>query len=474
MKRRLYLCQLKMTIGYKGPDPFKQEAAVYWLARTLGYWVHGPHRKIIRHQNITAFGERDTDMTLGFRGLGKSTVGTIVRDTKYIIDDFNVRILFASDSEAASVRFLREVRSHLQNNQDLTDIYGEFFKRVRGTDLGKYREGFATITQRTNVNISEPTVHCLGMGGQAASYHFDVIILDEMPHTKTHYMGTRYFPMDLYQVLEEGDKENGHGTGVLAGATLKIPAIVKQDGSDEEFSNYPQRYSLETLKRMERKMGKYHFNAQMQQDTRSGEGIIFKYSDFMWYNRDESFPDVPKLAIYQFFDLTGKKTDAGAFFAGVTIGVDKETKRIYVLDLVHFRGGMSMQRKAILDAGHKWNPVRSGIEAVQMQAGFAEEIQENTFLPIEPIPVEGDKVFRAFRVAHLVETGKVYFPMDPLPEAGICEPLTLELSTFPDGDFVDCVDAFVGALTLAILGGPKASQAEDDEEEDTGLRANYS
>jgi predicted phage terminase large subunit-like protein len=435
--------------------------------------------------------------------MGKSTVGTIVRAIKYVIDEPNIRILIASDSEAASVRFLREIRAHLQHNRDLIEMFGPFFESSRFDDRGRYRQGFATIGQRTDTTISEPTFQCLGIGGQAASYHFDTIFLDDivtirnsrtplqrqnvsdwhgstligcgLPHTRYHYLGTRYFPHDMYQDLEDG-RIDEH-TGILGQATLKIPAIIIDPTSGEERSNYPERYPLETLYELRRRMGRYHFAAQMQQDTRSGEGIIFNYADFRWYNRNENYPDIQSLKKFQFFDLAAKKTDTGAFFAGVTVGVTPDNRRIYVLDLVRERAGMLRQRELIISTVKKWQPFQAGVEAVQMQAGFAEEIQEVTILPVIPVTVETDKVWRARRVSPQVEAHKVYFPMDPLPSAKVTEPLIEELTTFPDAEYVDCVDAFVGAITLAMLGGPKAAspvpEDEPDEEDEQYLLADY-
>ena len=467
----------------------------------MGYHVYRPHLQIIRHQNATAYTERQEDMTLGFRGLGKSTVGTIVRCIKYVIDDHNVRILLASDGVAAANRFLREIRSHLQYNADLIEMFGPFFDEVRGADTGRYREGFLTIKQRTDMTISEPTFYCVGIGGQSASYHFDVIVLDDLvtirnsktatqrkalmdwhgstlvgcslPHTKTHYLGTRYYPHDLYQTLEEG--ETGESQGPLAGAMLKIPAVIENPETGDRRSNFPERYSIARLDRMRKRMGRYHFSAQMQQDTSSGEGIIFNWADFRWYGGDEPRPATHLLDIYQFSDLTAKKTDTGAFFVNVTIGVKRDHSKVYVLDMVRERTGMKGQRDRILAQAEKWRPVQAGIEAVAMQAGFAEEITEHTILPIVGVPVEADKVFRARRVSHLFESHKVHFPMDDEPEYEIIKPLLEELTTFPDSEYMDCVDAIVGALTLAMLGGADAASPTLDQfDHDSGLLADYS
>ena len=504
-----YRSRLKKTILYKGPDPVRQEAAVYWLARALGYWVHGPHRQIIRHQNLTAFGQRQSDLTLGFRGLGKSTVGNIVRCVKYIIDNPNVRILIGSDTGDAAEKFLREVRSHLQFNEDLRAMFGTFLSTDRYSDLGRYRDSYMTIRQRADRTISEPTITTLGIGSQAAGGHYDVILLDDlvtirnsrtptqkknvndwhgstllgctMPHTVVHYLGTRYFPHALYQDLSE--RRVAETQGVLGECTLKIPALLHR-GTDDERSNEPERYSLEYLLKMEKRMGRYHFASQMQQDTSAGEGLVFRYNDFRWYGGEgvDDRPTNDKLGIFQFSDLTGRKTDTGAFYVSVTIGVTMDTepgqRRVYVLDIARKRCGMRDQRQSILQQINLWNPIQHGIEAVQMQAGFAEEVGEVYDRRAIPVEVETDKVFRARRVAPVVEAERVFFPYPDSPLGRRMAPLVDELCAFPDSEYVDCVDAFVGAITLALFSGPPAASGSSEDEasdwqDGDGLRGNY-
>lgn len=519
MERGLYLANLGQTIRYKGPDKLLQFNALCWLARTLGYHIYEPHKRIIAHQNLTAFGSRTADLTLGFRGLGKSTIGTYTRVIKYIIDDPNIRILLISDTQDASERFLREIRSHLQHNEDLIEIFGPFFRSDQHSDLGRYRDSYATILQRTNRTISEPTVTCKGIGGQAASQHFDVIIPDDMvtirnsrtptqratvdawhsstligcglEHTNVHYLGTRYYPHDKYEDLERGRVDEQ--IGILASATLKIPAIVQDKVTGEDKSSLPERFTLEYLRWLERRMGHYHFSSQMQQDTSAGEGLVFNYSDFMWYATDddeevsEGLDERPRsneLAVFQFSDLTSKKTDVGAFYVSITIGVTQEhetgKRKVYVLDIERSRCGMEQQRNSILAAIQKWNPISHGVEAVAMQAGFAEEIGERYDRRVIPVKVETDKVFRARKVAPVFEGNRVYFPYPNSMLGRRMNPVIDELCSFPDSEYKDCVDALVGAITLALYGGGPAAYGSVDDggdgnkwEDGTGLRGSY-
>jgi len=474
IKNRLALAVIKQKILYAGSDSEKQFESLKALAGVLGYYVDPFHEAIIRHQNKTQFGTRDKDLILGFRGGGKSTTGTILRAIKYLLVNPDIRILFSSDTTGATQALLREVRGHLQYNKILVEMFGEFFDTNARTERGRYREGYATIMQRQNLSLKEPTIICLGTGGQTASRHFDVVFADDLvtlnksrtatqrkhlldwhgstlvgtflPHTKVHYLGTRYYPNDLWQVLVEGDSDSQ--TGELVGSTLRLP-LVDDDGRP----NYPERYPVEICNKLKRTMGAYHFNAQMQQDTSTAEGVVFNYSDFKWWSNEVDPPPTDAVK-FQYSDLVAKETETGDYFVNCTIAISEQDgeRKIWVVDLIRERAGLKRQREQILKQAQLHMPIVAGVEAVAMQAGFAEEIKQGTFLPIEPVTVGGkDKVYRARIVTPTVESGQVYFPMPETEIGKRCQPLLDELSTFPFGDHDDCVDAFVGAVTLAIL-----------------------
>jgi predicted phage terminase large subunit-like protein len=501
-EKRLELLERKRAILYDGPDEDQQFLSVALLGETLGFWVEAPHEAIIRHQNRCWFGEHKACLTLAFRGMGKTVIGTVLRAVWCAVRDPDIRILFASDTEGFASSVLSEIRAHLTTNEDLQQMFGTFFPtdRRESSERGSYRQGYATIAQRQNSTLKEPTFMCLGIGGQAAGRHFDVIFGDDlvtignsrtpgqrkivydwhgstltgtrMPHTKSFYSGTRYYPNDQYETMEDGTPDQKHTGGTLRGYVLRIPALL-DEGGPEERSSYPNRYSVADLKEMRRTMGRYHFGAQMQQDTKSGEGIIFSYGKFGWYG-DGELPK--KLAVFQFSDLAAKRTETGSYYATVTVGIEERAvrPRIFVLDLVREHFGMKDQRDSIVSLIKKWKPIQHGVEAVQMQAGFAQELQESGLLPVIPVLVEADKVFRARRVSPLVDDGRVFFPLPDSSRGSIVEPLIAELTTFPDGDYSDCTDAFVGAVTLAMYGGPEAaSPVIEDQDEGLGLMADY-
>lgn len=472
--------QLRDLLTYSGPDVARQYESLATLQKILGYDVAGVHGQIIAHQNATQFGDRRKDLTLAFRGLGKSTTGTVVRAIAYILRNPNVRILIASATTEAPEEIHENIHGHLTTNETLIRLFGDFYTDNAKGKAGRFSKRSSTILQRADRAIGEGTITVLGAGKQAAMRHFDVVFADDlvtletsrtkrqranlstwhgstlagtfMPHTKVHYIGTRYYPDDLWDVLVTGGPDQS--AGLLAGAALQIPMVENfADPQDMWIPTCPERFDAATCVEAYRTMSRYHFLAQMQQDTSSGNGLIFSYGDFRWWGAGENEP--PASAVYfQFSDLAAKKTETGDYFANCTVSVAQVGGElcVWVRDLVRDRLGMREQRETIISQIEKWHPAQAGIEAVQMQAGFAEEIQQGTLANVSPVRVETDKVFRARRVSHLVEGHRVFFPVPDSAAGRVCQPLVEELSRFPDSGNDDCTDAFVGALTLAVLG----------------------
>jgi predicted phage terminase large subunit-like protein len=521
-RRRLAQAKLKRELVYSGPDDVRWRDGCAALAHLIGYDVEPNHDAILTH--AAAMRRRRRTLLLGFRGMGKSTVGTITLAIKGSLENHNVRELFVSSTDGAAQEFLKETRIHLQTNDDLISMFGRFFDPSGGQGVvGRFRDGYATIAQRTQLWLREPTFLSIGTGGQVAARHFDLVFGDDivieknsrtanqrgmirswhdssligalMPHSTVHYRGTRYHPGDLYDDFQNG--RPGETSGVLRDCTLVLPLVENyEDPYDQWRSTSPIRHPREVCVQLRKEMGAYHFQAQMQQDTRAGEGIIFNWADFRWYSLDER-PPVGDMKIFIFFDLAGRKTDVGDFFAGVVVGVwvcpaapvygaEPGDLRIYVLDLVRERAGTKRQKELILATTAKWKPIIAGVEAVAQQTGFADEVQSSTAMPVVPVelkgPMEGDKVARAMRVSPKVEAHQVYFPNEPDTEDGDgglaarCRPLLTELTQFNQGDHDDCVDAFVGAITLAMYGGPGAAAPvpEDPRDyDDSGLLADY-
>lgn len=523
-RKELNLERKKIILYGAGEDPSKLNADLYdlsviTLGEVLGYEADELARDVVRWQNDTIRaagfycdstgrfrGKVGDDLVLAYRGGGKSTWGTITRAIWYALRWPNIRIGLVSETEDLPKAFLVEIKGHLTGNVDLIDMF-QTFKPRPGEDGKIWDAKKTTFRQRTKIYIKEPTFHAFGVGGQSAGYHYDVLLPDDlvtykgsrtkkvrqglsdwydstfgglqMRHTVNHHTGTPYFPGDLYDRLQNG-REN-EKRGPLADATLLIPAEytviekkkiagkVKKGGGTIEIrrANSPSRLPLDALDRIAEKIGPIHYGTQYMMDRSKMVGKIFSLAEFDWYDPDAPGLEVPwgtyreGWARYCFFDLKATSKNVGDYFVGCVAAISPDKSQVDIIDMVRERTGMSGQRRAILYLTRKHRATLAGIEAVQMQIAFAEEIQESELIPAEPVPVEGDKVARAISITPQVNKIRLPFEDSTLGQTPAFKALYEELISFPDGDYDDTVDGLVGVIKLAYYGGAPAAAGGD-------------
>lgn len=87
--------------------------------------VQDLHKSII--SNISS---SKSTLDLAPRGFGKSTVGDVDYCITKILRDPNIRIMIGSKTQTQAEAFLKEVRTHFEQNAELLRIFGDW-KKVR-------------------------------------------------------------------------------------------------------------------------------------------------------------------------------------------------------------------------------------------------------------------------------------------------------------------------------------------------------
>lgn len=424
-------------------------------------------------------------MDLAPRGFGKSTVGDVDFCITKIIREPNVRIMIGSKTQTQAEAFLKEVRTHFEQNVNLIRIFGDWKKSRDNV----WNDKEFTVNRRTIIK-KEATLTALGASGAVVSKHFDVIVGDDLvgfenarteaqrkklkewfysslfptlePDGEIHILGTRYSPMDLYEDLI---RSKNYKINIQQAITVKDNA---------EYSLWEAKFSLEKLRQIREESGLIIFNMQYQNNTELAKGKIFKYKYFKNFEEYEVDYDLSRVRvkvldannvpywipvrIYMGADLaiSEDETSNNDYFVLTTIGVDKD-KNVYVLDYLKERLTFNAQLNAILDYGRNKFPMveRIGVETVQYQKSLAQELRRLSLLPIVNIQTSKDKVTRAMRRSALFENGKVFFRigMDDLEEC---------LLLFPDVDHDDLFDGLDFALTVADQGNTARVLSRDN------------
>lgn len=429
--------------------------------------------------------DNQASMDLAPRGHGKSTIGDVDFCITKVLRNPDIRIMIGSKTQTQASAFLKEIRTHFEQNVNLIRIFGDWKKSRDNV----WNDKEFTVNRRTVIK-KEATVSALGASGAVVSKHFDIIIGDDLvgfenarteaqrkvlkewfysslyptlePDGEIHILGTRYSPMDLYEDLI---KSKNYKINVQQAITVK-------DG--QEYSLWESKFSLEKLRSIREEAGLIIFNMQYQNNTELAKGKIFKYKYFKHFEEYEvdyalnrvrvkvldaqGVPFWIPVRIYMGADLaiSEDETSNNDYFVLTVIGVDKN-KNVYVLDYLKERLSFNAQLNAILDYGRNKFPMveRIGVETVQYQKSLAQEIRRLSLLPVINIQTSKDKVTRAMRRSALFENGKVFFRigMDDLEEC---------LLLFPEVDHDDLFDGLDFALTVADQGNSARVLNRDD------------
>ena len=432
--------------------------------------VQGLHKSIIA--NISA---KKSTLDLAPRGFGKSTVGDVDYCITKILRDPNIRIMIGSKTQTQAEAFLKEIRTHFEQNVDLVRIFGDWKKSKDNV----WNDREFTVNKRSIIK-KEATVTALGASGAVISKHFDIIIGDDLvglenarterqranlkewfysslfptlePDGEIHILGTRYNPLDLYEDLI---KSGSYAVNIQQ-------AINVVDG--KECSLWEDKFTLERLKQIRADSGKIIFNMQYQNDTELAKGKIFKAQYFRYYDEyklDYDFQSAKiclknsegidvwkKVSVYMGADLaiSESENEKNDYFVLMMIGVDDENN-VYVLEYVKERLSFNSQLTTTISYGRNKYPMveRVGVETNQYQKALAQELRRLSLLPVININTTKDKVTRAMRRSANFENGKVFFRegMDDLEEC---------LLLFPEVDHDDLFDALDHAMTVADKG----------------------
>ena len=457
------------------------ETAYYTVCKYITCRTLQPLHASIIH-NVS---DNQASMDLAPRGHGKSTIGDVDFCITKVLRNPDIRIMIGSKTQTQASAFLKEIRTHFEQNVNLIRIFGDWKKSRDNV----WNDKEFTVNRRTVIK-KEATVSALGASGAVVSKHFDIIIGDDLvgfenarteaqrkvlkewfysslyptlePDGEIHILGTRYSPMDLYEDLI---KSKNYKVNVQQAITVK-------DG--QEVSLWESKFSLEKLRSIREEAGLIIFNMQYQNNTELAKGKIFKYKYFKHFEEYEvdyalnrvrvkvldaqGVPFWIPVRIYMGADLaiSEDETSNNDYFVLTVIGVDKN-KNVYVLDYLKERLSFNAQLNAILDYGRNKFPMveRIGVETVQYQKSLAQEIRRLSLLPVINIQTSKDKVTRAMRRSALFENGKVWFRigMDDLEEC---------LLLFPEVDHDDLFDGLDFALTVADQGNSARVLNRDD------------
>jgi len=331
------------------------------------------------------------------RGHFKTTILTVALSIYDIINDPNTRILINSDILGNSRAFLREIKGHIERNDDFRTLYGDL--------VGDYWQSDGiTISTRT-ANHKEPTISLGAIGNEKTSGHYKRIINDDLVGLKdmiseAKRRSTRFYYDTFEDLILPGGAITSNGTRWHTHDLYKHiidnfrDYVVNDKYRRAILANgrplFPERFALVDLLEKQRK-NPIMFSAQNFNEPLPLEGQLYSHDELKFFDP----LDVEREGMYMIgvTDPALGKSKKSDYVCILTLGVD-EAGTIYVWDcyLERAKPDEACRVAAIHNKTWKWD--RAGGEANGFQELFVEKFEAAIGMHVERIITRGNKDMR--------------------------------------------------------------------------------
>lgn len=482
----------------KGPDPekpvevdaaTKEMATRVLLRRRLIEFVKEFHAKYkpgwVHHDICRRLEQFSKDVTAGKSPRlmilmpprhGKSQIASKLFPAWHLGHNPDHEIIACSYNSALANDFSREVREVMRSQR-----YTTLFPKSRLNPDSQSVEAWKLLP---NEGLVSGGYVAAGIGGPINGKGAHVLIIDdpiknEEEASSSDFLGkimrwfdstayTRLAPgggvlviqtwwsdLDLAGQLQEQMKEDPLNDQY---DVVKYPAIAIEEETFRDVGDalHPDRFPLEALDRIRRKLGGEtgrFWNALYQQNPIPAEGAYFTKDMFVW--RTEPV-QVDSCHIYQAWDFAIGEKKWNDYTVGVTIAVDYDDNA-HVMEVVRFRSGDQLKiANEMLDAYERYPRVMAiAAEDGQIWRGvkahFFKRASERRLYPsVEEMRALTDKMVRAQPLQGRMKQRKVTFPKS----GGWIGDLQKEFLRFPAGMHDDIVDATAWAMHLLLTRVP--------------------
>lgn len=213
---------------------------------------------------------------------------------------------------------------------------------------------------------------------------------------------------------------------------------------DETETIFPERFPLSFMKEKQKWMMPRDFQSLYMWDPINEGGGDFKRDYFQYYNQ-ATLPE--HLEIVTFIDPAISQKQEADNTAIVTIGLNRKSNHIYVLDVISWRMLPDEIIDNVFKTYLKLKPIRIGIEIVAYQKMLALEIKKqmnirNIYFVLDEVTPQWEKVAR---IRTILQTR---YSNLSIWHNNTCTDLELELLKFPNWKHDDICDAMASAVNM--------------------------
>jgi len=436
------------------------------------------------------------------RGHAKSAYLSNVLPVHQIVYEKRHYILIISETEKASQSFVEWVSNQLKFNKKLIEDFGTVLYENKMANVADNQAEFVTTT---GVKVQSASIGKQLRGARHGAYRPDLVILDDLESAKNtntlelreknlHWFNSVIMPIgDITRTAYIYMGTLIHGQGLLPSVLKRsdfkskiYSAIVSEpdntvlwkkfediltdlDNPDrledadtfyyehkEEMDKgaetlWNDRFPYVELMKIKSNVGSRAFGSEYLNKPTDEETAIFKPSYLQYYDdKDLFYPDgrPMNLDIIGFWDLSIGRTKRADYNAIITLGRDKRTGILYVLDTYVEKVPMHEALEVAFKKIKKLKYKTFGVETVQAQYEMYRQLQAKLTLAgiyttrLRPINPHTKKEERIESLEPLIESGAIRFKRNQ-------RLLIEQLTQYPNADHDDAPDALAAAVDLA-------------------------
>lgn len=436
------------------------------------------------------------------RGHGKSAYLSNVFPTHQVVYELRKYILVISETDGMSNKFIEWISGQLKFNRKLREDFGDFLYEKKALNERDNQEAFLTLT---GTLVESSSMGKQMRGKRNGAYRPDLVICDDLESTKNtntaelreknaHWFNSVVMPIGTPQdtafvymgtyvngsgllptIIKRGDFQSKVYSAVVHGPDN--PDLWEQfeeiyrdmERGDDRYPDalafyeahkadmdagvqvlWPQRWSYTELIVEKVNMGSRAFGSEFLNNPIDEESQIFRPDTFTYYDVGDIRDTVGKpirLEYFGFWDIAMGKSNRSDFNAIVTLGRDKRTGIIYIVEAWASQCPAHVALERALSFCKEYGYKTFGVETVQAQYDLYRQLREKAaaagvygtkFLPVQP---RTKKENRIEMLEPMIENGVLRFRRSH-------RLLIEQMEQYPNGDHDDLPDALSGACDL--------------------------
>lgn len=391
------------------------------------------------------------------RSHGKSTVFSLAYPLWQVLSGKKDFIVIISDTQSQAEALLGSIVEELETNELLIKIYGKIAGYVPPKAEDKQKWTAKEIVTTTGIKIMARGWSSKLRGIKHGAHRPDLIIIDDIENDiAVNSQEQRHKLKKIFQrsILNLGNKKT---KVVMVGTILHFDSLLQNiiDEPPPKWEAHLYRaiqngvplwseyYSLEDLENKKNEIGSLAFEQEWMNNPLDESEQIIKFDKFY-----TTLPENETLEAFGYIDLAISEKDNADYTAIVTLLKSKKTGIIYIHDVIQLRISVDKQLNLVFSKHSRFDYQAFGVESVAYQKAFFDLLTQESrkrgiYLPVHEVKIDRDKVRRVQKISKYIENGTI------IVNKALDEFIT-QCRQFPKGAHDDMVDAFAGAVDLAI------------------------